>query len=86
MSHAAHPFDDTSFQVGDLTVESAADRVALYGSLDLTRDGTGLAKARHLQAYLARVIEVLEAADRAGQLPASVPVAAPTRRANPMEG
>lgn len=81
-----HPFDDSSFQVGGLTVDSATDKVAIYGSLDLTRDGTGLAKARHLQAYLARVIEVLEATERAGQLPPSVPVETPTRRANPLEG
>lgn len=83
---APQPFDDSSFQVGDLTVESAADRVAIHGSLDLTRDADGLARARQLQAYLNQVVQTLEVVQRAGHLPAAVPVDRPTRRANPLAG
>lgn len=39
------PFADdaASIPIGELTVENGTDRIALYGSLDLTRDKQGLA-------------------------------------------
>lgn len=57
------------------------DRVALYGTFDLTRDKQGLAHARALKALLDQVVQVLEA-DKA--LPDAVPApAAPGTVDNP---
>ncbi len=57
------PFADDSaaIEVGDLKFENGRDRIACYGSLDLTRDKAGLALAHQLQAMLASVIQALEA-------------------------
>ena len=48
------PFADdaTSVSIGKLTVENGMDRVAIYGSLNITRDRQGLAHARALLAIL----------------------------------
>ncbi|WP_376098166.1 hypothetical protein ACE7GA_08110 [Roseomonas sp. CCTCC AB2023176] len=75
------PFADeaTAFSVGGLNVENRLDRVSLHGSLDLTRDQAGLARARHLRAILDAVVGVLEAED----LPEQVEVARPERIRNP---
>lgn len=57
------PFADDSaaMEVGDLKLENGRDRIACYGSLDLTRDKAGLALARQLQTVLAAVVQALEA-------------------------
>ena len=69
------PFTDdaASISIGKLTIENGTDRVALYGTLDLTRDKQGLAHARALKALLDQAVQVLEA-DKA--LPDAAP--APT--------
>ena len=66
------PFADDSaaIEVGDLKFENGRDRIACYGSLDLTRDKAGLALARQVQALLASVISVLEAD---ANLPGTIP-------------
>ena len=53
-----------------MKVENGRDRIAIYGSLDLTRDKAGLALAHDLRTALDGIIKVLEA-DPA--LPATVP-------------
>ncbi len=57
------PFADDSaaMEVGDLKLENGRDRIACYGSLDLTRDKAGLALARQLHALMAAVVQALEA-------------------------
>ena len=57
------PFADdaASTTIGELTVENGTDRIALYGSLDLTRDKQGLAHARAQAALLDEAIQLLEA-------------------------
>jgi len=57
------PFTDDSaaFEIGDLKLENGRDRIACYGSLDLTRDKAGLALAKRLQDVLAAVVKALEA-------------------------
>jgi len=50
-----------SVGIGDLTIENRADRVSIYGSLDLTRDKQGLEYARALKGLLDKVVRVLEA-------------------------
>ena len=53
--------ESESLGIGGLTAENRTDRVALYGSVDLTRDRRGLAHARELRALLDRVVQALEA-------------------------
>ena len=69
------PFADdaVSIAIGTLTIENGTDRIALYGSLDLTRDQQGLAHAKTLKALLDQVVETLEAQK---DLPHAVPAAA----------
>ncbi len=77
------PFADdaASISIGKLTIENGLDRIALYGSLDLTRDKPGLARAHALKALLDEVVRRLE-----GQkdLPDAVPPPTPAKSvANP---
>ncbi len=67
--------------IAKLMVENGTDRIALYGSLDLTRDRQGLPHARALKAILDQAVQVLEAQE---DLPEAVPAAtAPRTVANP---
>ena len=52
--------DADSLGIGDLTIENGTDRVAIYGSIDLTRDKQGLQHARALKALLDAVVQELE--------------------------
>ena len=56
------PFADdaTATAIGELKMENGQDRIAVYGSLDLTRDKAGLKQARDLKAILDEVVRVLE--------------------------
>ncbi len=67
------PFADdaATMSFGELTIENGTDRIALYGSLDLTRDKAGLEHARKLKTLLEQVVHALEAAG--GSLPNQVP-------------
>ena len=51
--------DTQSLGLGDLTVENGADKVSIYGSLDVTRDKAGLEKARALKAAVDAIVRVL---------------------------
>jgi len=57
------PFADESeaLRIGGLTIENRTDQVSLYGSLDLTRDQTGLRHARALKRIAEAVVRTLEA-------------------------
>ena len=57
------PFADdaTSISIGKLTIENGTDRIALYGSVDLTRDKQGLQHAQALKALLDQAVELLQA-------------------------
>lgn len=82
--NAFEPFaDDASVRtIGALSFENGTDRIALHGSLDLTRDKAGLAQARLLRDTLEAIVKVLEA----GDLPEAVaeaPDAAPKSVPNP---
>ena len=59
------PFaDDAAVRtIGTLTLENGMARIALHGSLDLTRDHEGLARARALRAALDGIVAALEAED-----------------------
>ncbi len=57
------PFANESESLGlsELTIENCTDRVAIYGSIDLTRDKAGLKHARTLKALFDKVVQALEA-------------------------
>jgi hypothetical protein len=65
------PFaDDTaSVSIGGLTVENGTERLALYGSLDVARDDSGLAALRRLRRIVDEAVAVLEAGPRDGAGP-----------------
>ena len=69
------PFADdaASASIGKLTVENGTDRIAVYGSLDITRDRQGLAHAKALLAILQGAVQRLESEK---DLPAAAPAAA----------
>ncbi len=56
------PFADDagSVSIGGMTVENGTERVALYGSLDITRDKAGLVHARVLKEILDQTVQALE--------------------------
>jgi hypothetical protein len=47
-------------RIGDLEIENRLDRVSITGDLVLTKDQTGLALAKELQALIGRVVKALE--------------------------
>ncbi|MEZ0171156.1 hypothetical protein [Microvirga sp. TS319] len=51
--------DSASLNINDLTVENGTDKVAIYGSLDLTRDKEGLQNARALKGLVDAVVKAL---------------------------
>lgn len=67
----------------ELTVENRLDRVSLYGSLDITRDAAGLARALQLKALLDGVVATLSAEQASGTLPEQISLKASETVANP---
>lgn len=59
------PFaDDAAVRtIGGLTVENGTTRIALHGSVDLTRDASGLERARTLRDALTEIVDALSAQD-----------------------
>ncbi len=64
MSNPLQPFqnESQSLSIGELTIENRVDQVELYGSLSITRDKTGLQRARELKAVVDATLAQLEAA------------------------
>lgn len=54
------PFGNASRTIGNLTLEHAEDRVAIYGSLDLPRSREGLARSRELKREIDAIVAYLE--------------------------
>jgi hypothetical protein len=85
MNKTISPFanESESLGIGDLTIENRTDRVSIYGSIDLTRDKSGLEHARMLKAVLDKVVQVLE---REKELPdRTAPPDIPDEGANPFQ-
>jgi len=57
------PFADdaASIAIEKLTIENGTERLALYGSLDITRDKVGLRHALALKAIIDQAVQVLTA-------------------------
>lgn len=53
--------DADTLEIGELKIENGTDTVAVYGSVNLTRDRQGLAQAKALKAVLDKVVTALEA-------------------------
>lgn len=50
-------------QLNELTIENRVDRIAIFGSLEITRDQAGLQMAVELAGLLNRVVGELSGAD-----------------------
>jgi hypothetical protein len=53
--------EEDSIAIDELTVENRLDRISVYGSIDLTKDQTGLMQAKQLKALIDATVCVLEA-------------------------
>lgn len=51
--------DSESMSLGELTVENGTDKIAIYGSLDITRDKAGLQQARVLKAVVDAIVKTM---------------------------
>ncbi len=62
MTKKFQPFSDdsASLSIGEFTIENGTNKVALYGSLDLMRDQSGLKQARALKAAVDAIVKALE--------------------------
>ena len=58
------PFANESdvLSIGGLTVENRADRISVYGSIDITRDREGLANAEALKTVFDEIVTTMKAA------------------------
>jgi hypothetical protein len=77
------PYDNEEdcFGIGNLTIENRLDRIQIYGSIELTKDQSGLDKARELKKLLDTVIAKLETEE----LPVSVAIDKSTMVDNPFK-
>lgn len=75
MPHAFRPYENEgdALQVSDLNVENRLDRIAVFGSVDLTRDKAGLRLAAALKAVLDAVVLKLQDEERNNSLPETIP-------------
>jgi hypothetical protein len=76
------PFDneEESVTIGDLSIENRLDRVELYGSLQITKDKTGLRLAQELRQLLDAAVKSLQAQK---DLPEHVSITPPDKVKNP---
>lgn len=70
-----------SLEIDALTIENRTDRIAIYGSIELTRDRKGLQNARELKALLNTVVMALETEQA---LPAQISIRPAERIPNPL--
>lgn len=74
--------DDAAASIGDLSIENGTSTISISGSVVITRDAAGLARARELKRFADDLVTELEAvASRQGL--ASPPAAVSDRVANP---
>lgn len=76
MPHAFRPYENEAdvLQVSGLNVENRLDRIAVFGSVDFTRDKAGLRLATALERVLDAVILKLQEEERDNSLPETIPV------------
>ena len=76
MPRAFRPYANEAdvLRVADLNVENRLDRIAIFGSVDLTRDKAGLRLAAALKAVLDEVVLKLQFEEGDKRLPETIPV------------
>lgn len=67
--------------IDGLNIENRVDRIEMYGSLNITKDKSGLALAKQLIAQLQSIVMVLESEGEA--LPDAIQTVSPTEVDNP---
>ena len=62
MKKKFQPFSDdkASLNIGEFTVENGTDKVALFGSLNVTLDKNGLKQVKALKAAVDAIVKALE--------------------------
>lgn len=75
MPRAFRPYENEAdvLQVSDLNVENRLDRIAIFGSVDLTRDKAGLRLATALMAVLDAVVLKLQEEESNNSLSETIP-------------
>ncbi len=53
--------EEDALSIGELTIENRLDKVALYGSLNITKDKAGLLLAENLKELLDATVAALKA-------------------------
>ncbi|WP_230772385.1 hypothetical protein [Sphingomonas sp. Leaf4] len=53
--------DDAAASIGDLSIENGTSRIAISGSVEITRDKAGLERARALKQLADELVATLEA-------------------------
>lgn len=69
VSFMAYENETDSFLINNLTIENKLDRISLYGSLEITKDISGLEHALKLKRVIDAAIDALK---RDKQLPESI--------------
>lgn len=74
------PFNNEAdcISVGGITIENRIDAVAIYGSIDITRDKKGLIQAEILREAVCSIVNSLNSSDLVGALPNAVEKPLPT--------
>lgn len=72
----------SSTAIGDLTIEDKGNAVAIYGSVDITRDKKGAERLRRLKAIVDDAMAVLDGEE----LPDEIAVEGPVEGENPFGG
>ena len=65
--------DEAASAIGGLNIENGTDRVVVSGSVEITRDQAGLARARELKRLADDLVAELEAGDAPQQFAAAQP-------------
>ena len=63
MSFDPYADESASLEIGGLTLENHTDRIALFGQISINKDQEGLQFALELQAELAKIVTLLQAAE-----------------------
>jgi hypothetical protein len=74
--------DADSIPIGDLTVENGPDRIAMYGSVNITKDKAGLALAHQLKELIDATVASLHVETN---LPDHIPLAPSETVDNPFK-
>jgi hypothetical protein len=63
MSFNPYADETASLEIGGLTLENHTDHIALFGQMAINKDQVGLQFALELQAELAKIVILLQAAE-----------------------